>query len=838
MQVASGLRNPTDIQHAGGNDGRLFFVQQNGVIVVFDNGRILPTPFLDLSARISTGGERGLLGLAFSPNYANNRRFYVNYTDRTGRTVVARYTTSVDPNVAGPASESIVITQAQPFSNHNAGQLRFGPDGYLYIGMGDGGGAGDPQNNGQNNGAWLGKMLRIDVEGVDAGYRVPADNPFVGNPSYRPEIWATGLRNPWRYSFDRATGDLYIADVGQNRAEEINFQPASSRGGENYGWNLMEGLECFRGNCSTDGLTLPIHEYGRSEGCSVTGGTVYRGRRMPSLSGAYIYGDFCSGRVRGLRREDGRWRNRLLLNTGLGISTFGEDAWGEIYLADHGAGVIYRLESSEPPPPAAPGLWETRAPHPAGVTGASGAAIGTSIYSVCGETGGNPSAALFLYDTVLDVWRRGAPLPTEGGATGCNAAAAGGRLYVLGSLRDGNVYEYEPAANRWQSLAAMPVPRGASGVAVLGGRIYLAGGTSGTNALAAFDVFDTATRQWTSLPALPAARTRVSAHAVNGRIYVIAGRDDAGPRGEVFEYDPERNSWRAREPVPGAGGPLAGAALAGRIVVTGGGAAHEYDPASGAWRALAPPLGLREPVHAAAVDGRIFALGGAHEVLYLPPPEAPAIIAVSNAAGFQPALAPGAIGSLFGDRLSLGSMTAAGRIPARLNAVEVLVNGRAAALFHASPDQINFLLPREVEPGEARVTVRNAGVESAPRTFTVSAAAPGIFSLDGSGRGQGAVLIAGAGLIARATRDAFSRAPRRGEVIEIYATGLGGDPAPVVTIGGAPAEVLFAGPAPGLPGVDQVNARVPAAAAAGIAVPVTLRASGAASNEVTIAVVE
>jgi uncharacterized protein (TIGR03437 family) len=350
-QIASGLPAVTDIQSARDGSGRLFFVQQGGVIRLWRNGNLAPRPFLDITAKVRSGGERGLLGLAFPPGFSAKQRFYVNYTRQPdGATVIARYTVSADSDVANPSGEQILLTVDQPFANHNAGQLAFGPDGFLYVGLGDGGSAGDPQNNGQRPTALLGKMLRIDVETDPlGGYRVPPDNPFANNPAYRPEIWALGLRNPWRYSFDRETGDLWIADVGQNRAEEINFQPASSPGGENYGWRIMEGLRCYPpqiANCDRAGLTLPVHEYTREQGdISVTGGYVYRGARFPSLRGLYVYGDYGSGRIWGLRRTPFTVENRLLLHTNFNISTFGEDEAGEIYVADHRGGGVYRIEA-------------------------------------------------------------------------------------------------------------------------------------------------------------------------------------------------------------------------------------------------------------------------------------------------------------------------------------------------------------------------------------------------------------------------------------------------------------------------------------------------------------
>jgi len=262
--------------------------------------------------------------------------------------VVSRFRLTADPGVADPASEEVVLTVAQPFANHNGGQLAFGPDGYLYIGMGDGGSGGDPFNNAQSSTTLLGKLLRIDVESATQPYAVPASNPFRGNPNFRPEIWALGLRNPWRFSFDRSTGDLWIADVGQNAWEEVNVQPAASPGGENYGWRLMEGAHCYDPNpCNPTGLVLPVAEYDHSLGCSITGGFVARGPAPARLAGAYVYGDFCSGRVWAVRRQGASFVNELILTTPYGISAFGEDEAGSLYLADYGGGALYRFDAGE-----------------------------------------------------------------------------------------------------------------------------------------------------------------------------------------------------------------------------------------------------------------------------------------------------------------------------------------------------------------------------------------------------------------------------------------------------------------------------------------------------------
>ncbi|MBM4258960.1 MAG: DUF11 domain-containing protein [Deltaproteobacteria bacterium] len=344
-----GFRSPVHITHAGDGSQRLFVLEQEGVIRIVKNQTLVATPFLDIAARVGCCGERGLLSVAFPPNYANKGYFYVNYTNNEGTTVISRYRVTSNPDEANPNSEEVLLTVEQPFSNHNGGQIAFGPDGFLYIGMGDGGSGGDPQNNGQRTDTLLGKLLRIDVESGAKPYAVPATNPFVQNRNYRSEIWALGLRNPWRFSFDRQTGDLYIGDVGQGVYEEIDFQPKASPGGENYGWKIMEGAHCFNSSsCNQSGLTLPLVEYDHSQGCSVTGGVVYRGQQFPRLQGLYFYGDFCSGNLWGHRSTFGSRQNTRLLDTALTISTFGEDEAGEVYVADYGTGDLYRITDPEP----------------------------------------------------------------------------------------------------------------------------------------------------------------------------------------------------------------------------------------------------------------------------------------------------------------------------------------------------------------------------------------------------------------------------------------------------------------------------------------------------------
>jgi glucose/arabinose dehydrogenase len=348
--VASGVSQPTHVTNAGDGSDRLFVVERQGRVRIIQNGTLLPTPFLDISSIVgSSSGEQGLLSVAFPTGYASKGYFYVNYTDRSGDTVIARYRNANSPNTANPSSGEVLLTIDQPFTNHNGGQLAFGADGYLYIGMGDGGSAGDPQRNAQNPTSLLGKMLRIDVESGATTYAIPGSNPFVGtrdpNNQVRDEIWASGLRNPWRFSFDRLTGELYIADVGQSAYEEVNYQPVTSRGGENYGWNITEGSSRYNNNPGDlTGLVLPVGGYDHSQGSSITGGFVYRGPVISSYQGVYFYADFINGRIWGLQREGATWQSTLLLDTSYNISTFGEDEAGNLYVADFSNGGIYRFD--------------------------------------------------------------------------------------------------------------------------------------------------------------------------------------------------------------------------------------------------------------------------------------------------------------------------------------------------------------------------------------------------------------------------------------------------------------------------------------------------------------
>ncbi len=349
--VTSSVAAPVDLQNAGDGSGRLFIVERRGTIRIFRNGTLEAGFFLDISSRVDTQGEGGLLGLAFHPAFAQNRRFFVHYTTTSSplRTVISEFRVSAtNPNVADPA-ETVLLTLEQPFSNHNGGQIAFGPDGFLYIALGDGGGAGDPLGNGQRLDTLLGKLLRIDVNRQDPGrnYAIPPDNPFAGQGNARGEIWAYGLRNPWRFSFDRATGRLFLADVGQDRFEEINL---IARGG-NYGWNVMEGRQCFQppSGCNTSGLALPIFDYGHSDGESVTGGYVYRGAQIPRLVGVYVFGDFISGVIWGLQQDaQGNWQRTELVRSGRRITSFGVDEQGEMYVADIGGSVLRLREVTTP----------------------------------------------------------------------------------------------------------------------------------------------------------------------------------------------------------------------------------------------------------------------------------------------------------------------------------------------------------------------------------------------------------------------------------------------------------------------------------------------------------
>lgn len=352
LNWASNFDRPVDIAHCG--DNRLFIVEKTGSVWALDSaGKRGATPFLDIRSKVNAvANERGLLGLAFHPRYAENGWFFVNYSRSDGDTRIARYTvSSADSNRADVTSELIILEVDQPFSNHNGGCIKFGPDGYLYIGMGDGGSGGDPFNNSQTTRQRLGKFLRIDVDSSTTvrPYKIPSDNPFVNNSAYQPEIWSTGWRNPWRFSFDRLTGNLWVGDVGQNAREEIDMEPAKESGGKNYGWRCREGNQAYDFNSTCpplEELTEPVFSYGNPDlGCSVTGGFVYRGSRYPAMYGLYFFTDYCSGRWWSLRPDtDGRFISTVLANLAdSDFSSLGEDFKGELYVAGHGSGRIYRV---------------------------------------------------------------------------------------------------------------------------------------------------------------------------------------------------------------------------------------------------------------------------------------------------------------------------------------------------------------------------------------------------------------------------------------------------------------------------------------------------------------
>jgi glucose/arabinose dehydrogenase len=343
-RVASGLSDPLYLTAPAG-DPRLFIVEQAGRIRIVESGQLLTTSFLDINPIVRSGGEQGLLSVAFHPSYATNGYFYVNYTDNNGDTRVERYTVSANANLADPGSAKLLLLIRQPYANHNGGLVMFGPDGKLYIGMGDGGSGGDPQNRAQNRDSLLGKLLRIDVDGGDP-YAIPPDNPYARGGG-RAEIWAIGLRNPWRFAFDRPAGLLYIADVGQNLWEEVSVAP-SGQAGLNYGWRIMEGTHCYVSTpCNSTGLVPPALEYGHANGCSITGGFVYRGSRAPSLVGQYFYSDYCSGWIRSFTYSNGAVQRQTNWNLNVSIGnvlSFGEDSAGELYVLAGGS--VYRIASA------------------------------------------------------------------------------------------------------------------------------------------------------------------------------------------------------------------------------------------------------------------------------------------------------------------------------------------------------------------------------------------------------------------------------------------------------------------------------------------------------------
>ncbi len=349
--VASGLAKPVALTNARDGSGRLFVVEQAGRIrVITKTGTLLTAPFLDIRGRVSCCGEQGLLGLAFHPSYTSNGRFYVAYTDADGALVVGEHRrTSTNANRASTTERRIIRIPHPGYGNHNGGQIAFGPDGYLYIGTGDGGGGGDPGENGQSRRTLLGKILRIapNVKSATPAYRIPSTNPWAKSTTVRREIWSYGLRNPWRFSFDPATGALWIADVGQNRYEEVNRALRSAGGGRgaNFGWDQYEAYTCYEGPCSTSGKTFPLAAYSHgANGCSVTGGYVYRGTRSPALAGRYLFGDYCSGRIWYVNAGgSSRQKPVLLRDTTMSISAFGEGENREIYVLDYASGRVRRI---------------------------------------------------------------------------------------------------------------------------------------------------------------------------------------------------------------------------------------------------------------------------------------------------------------------------------------------------------------------------------------------------------------------------------------------------------------------------------------------------------------
>jgi glucose/arabinose dehydrogenase len=342
--VVIGLSHPLFVAAPPNDQARLFIVERTGTIRIFKNGALLPTPFLDITSEVSSGSEQGILGMAFAPNYATSGRFFLNYVDPQVQSVISRFTVSANADVADPASEDTLLTIDQPGGDHNGGTVAFGPDGYLYTSIGDGGCCGDPNGHGQDRTELLGSVLRVDVSGA-TGYTIPATNPWHADATFRHELWSYGLRNPWRFSFDRTTGDLYLADVGDNTREEVNVVSHLSNGGENFGWRITEGSQCFNGNpCSTTGITMPVLDYGHDQGCAVMGGYVYRGNAIPSLRGTYFYADYCSGFVRSFRYVGGAVTDQkdYAFFSGEQPNSFGEDAAGELYITTEG-GNVYRI---------------------------------------------------------------------------------------------------------------------------------------------------------------------------------------------------------------------------------------------------------------------------------------------------------------------------------------------------------------------------------------------------------------------------------------------------------------------------------------------------------------
>jgi glucose/arabinose dehydrogenase len=353
MAVSGGYDLPVEVTNAGDGSNRLFVVEQHGTILVSHNGQPSTTPFLSIESEVKCCEEQGLLSIVFPPGYPQKHYFYVSYTDQSNALVISRFQVTSNPDVADPASEQTILKIPEPTTVHHGGHLAFGPkDGYLYVGSGDGGVPADQDRSAQDPSNLRGKLLRLDTESGASPYAIPPTNPFVGKDGYRPEIWSMGFRNPWGFGFDPQSGDLYIANVGENTYESLDYQPAASKGGENYGWPILEGVHCFATtSCDQRGLTLPVLEYTHDIGCAIVGGTVYRGTTFPRMQGVYFYADLCSGRIWGLRHDGGAWENTQLLQLPFQVSSIGTDEAGNIYVTNYNQGAVMQLYDVPPSTP-------------------------------------------------------------------------------------------------------------------------------------------------------------------------------------------------------------------------------------------------------------------------------------------------------------------------------------------------------------------------------------------------------------------------------------------------------------------------------------------------------
>ena len=629
----------TNLVQPDDGHNHIFVTEQAGVIYVFPNSQraTQASIFLDIRDRVNAfpagNNEEGLLGLAFDPDYRNNGRFYVYYSSAsplcstTRCSMLSRFSVSSDdPNLADPQSELIVMEIGQPAGNHNGGQLAFGPDGYLYIGLGDGGGSGDHLGNGQNRDTLLGSVLRIDMSG-GPNYRVPSDNPFVGVAGARDEIWAYGLRNPWRFSFDRHTGMLWLADVGQNDWEEIDIL----EGGLNYGWNIMEGRHCYPAGSSCDqtDLKLPLWEYSHSAGdCSVTGAYVYRGRGMASVLGAYVYGDFCTGKIWGLRYDGVSVTEQMLLvDSTLAITSFGEDLAHNLYIlsfifsADTG---IFRLVPIDSPP-----LALSRAE----VGGLTVPGIKSALEDLQQRLG--VDLGLTQIERMEQVtWRDtslGCPDP---GMVYAQVLTPG--IWLVLSYR-GQEYDYrianslavlcaqterrdpldrKPLEGVWSRLAPVPTPRSEVAAATMNGKIYVFGGFG--SGATANEEYDPLTNTWRGRAPIPRGVNHAAAQAFGGKIYLIGGFDGSfRPVDTVWAYDPEIDAWTRKADLPTPRGALGASVVKGKIYAIGGrgfegdvGTTEEYDPATDTWRTRSLMPTPRDHIAISVVDDKIYVIGG------------------------------------------------------------------------------------------------------------------------------------------------------------------------------------------------------------------------------------